>query len=188
MTVDTDQGATSPPPTGVGGAVTAQDRGPALGDAAVALGVVALGVFTVVDSHRITVPLSANVVGPRVFPYAVGLALVACGAVVLLGALRGRRGEPEAGEDVDTDASTDWATLAKVVGAFIVHVVLVDPLGWALAGAALFAGVGWALGATWWRALAIGVVLGFAVQVAFVDGLGVSLPAGIFEGVRFLDG
>jgi len=170
MTVDTRQGAA------------------AVGDAAVALGVVALGVFTVVDSHRITVPLSANVVGPRVFPYAVGLALVACGAVVLLGALRGRRGEPEAGEDVDTDASTDWATLAKVVGAFIVHVVLVDPLGWALAGAALFAGVGWALGATWWRALAIGVVLGFAVQVAFVDGLGVSLPAGIFEGVRFLDG
>jgi len=170
MTVDTRQGAA------------------AVGDATVALGVVALGVFTVVDSHRITVPLSANVVGPRVFPYAVGLALVACGAVVLLGALRGRRGEPEAGEDVDTDASTDWATLAKVVGAFIVHVVLVDPLGWALAGAALFAGVGWALGATWWRALAIGVVLGFAVQVAFVDGLGVSLPAGIFEGVRFLDG
>jgi putative tricarboxylic transport membrane protein len=170
MTVDTRQGAA------------------AVGDAAVALGVAALGVFTVVDSHRITVPLSANVVGPRVFPYAVGAALVACGAVVLLGALRGQRAEPEAGEDVDADASTDWATLAKVVGAFVTHVVLVDPLGWALAGAVLFAGVAWALGAVWWRALAIGVVLGFVVQVAFVDGLGVSLPAGIFEGVRFLGG
>lgn len=160
----------------------------AVGDAAVALGVVALGVFTVVDSHRITVPLSANVVGPRVFPYAVGAALVACGVVVLLGALRGQRAEPEAGEDVDSDARTDWTTLAKVVGAFVAHVVLVDPLGWALAGAVLFAGVAWALGAVWWRALAIGVVLGFVVQVAFVDGLGVSLPAGIFEGVRFLGG
>lgn len=170
MTVDTRQGAA------------------AVGDAAVALGVAALGVFTVVDSHRITVPLSANVVGPRVFPYAVGAALVACGVVVLLGALRGQRAEPEAGEDVDSDARTDWTTLAKVVGAFVAHVVLVDPLGWALAGAVLFAGVAWALGAVWWRALAIGVVLGFVVQVAFVDGLGVSLPAGIFEGVRFLGG
>jgi putative tricarboxylic transport membrane protein len=170
MTVDTRQGAA------------------AVGDAAVALGVAALGVFTVVDSHRITVPLSANVVGPRVFPYAVGAALVACGVVVLLGALRGERAEPEAGEDVDSDARTDWTTLAKVVGAFVAHVALVDPLGWALAGAVLFAGVAWALGAVWWRALAIGVVLGFVVQVAFVDGLGVSLPAGIFEGVRFLGG
>jgi putative tricarboxylic transport membrane protein len=170
MTVNTRQGAV------------------AVGDAAVALGVAALGVFTVVDSHRITVPLSANVVGPRVFPYAVGAALVGCGVVVFLGALRGQRAEPEAGEDVDSDASTDWATLAKVVGAFVAHVALVDPLGWALAGAVLFAGVAWALGAAWWRALAIGVVLGFVVQAAFVDGLGVSLPAGIFEGVRFLGG
>jgi len=170
MTVDTRQGTV------------------AVGDAAVALAVVALGVFTVVDSHRITVPLSANVVGPRVFPYAVGAALVACGVVVLLGALRGQRAEPEAGEDVDSGASTDWTTLVKVVGAFVAHVVLVDPLGWALAGAVLFAGVAWALGAVWWRALAIGVVLGFVVQAAFVDGLGVSLPAGIFEGVRFLGG
>jgi putative tricarboxylic transport membrane protein len=178
MTVDTRQGDAPPAPT----------TAPALGDAAVALAVVALGVFTIVDSHRITVPLSANVVGPRVFPYAVGVALVACGVAVLIGALHGRRADPEAGEDVDADASTDWLTLAKVVGAFVVHVVLVDRLGWALAGALLFAGVGWALGARWWRALFIGLVLGFVVQIAFVDGLGVSLPAGVFEGVNLLDG
>lgn len=186
MTVDTPAGAGTTPPELSDHADAA--TGPAVGDAVAALGVAALGVFTVVDSHRITVPLSANVVGPRVFPYAVGAALVACGLVVLMGALRGQRAEPEAGEDVDTGASTDWLTLAKVVGAFGVHVILVDRLGWALAGALLFAGVAWALGARWWKSLLIGLVLGFAVQIAFVDGLGVSLPAGVFQGVNLLDG
>jgi putative tricarboxylic transport membrane protein len=160
----------------------------AVPEAVVALVVVALGVFTIADSHRITVPLSANVVGPRVFPYAVGFALVLSGLAVLVGALRGQRAEPEAGEDVDTDARTDWLTLAKVVGSFAVHVAVVDALGWALAAAALFAGVAWALGATWWRALLLGLALGFVIEAVFVTGLGVSLPAGIFSGVRFLDG
>src|SRR6476619_1842658 len=116
------------------------------------IAVVALGVFTIIDSHRITVPLSANVVGPRVFPYAVGAALVVSGAAVLVSVLRGGRAEPEAGEDVDTEARTDWVTLAKVVAAFAVHVAVVDVLGWALAATVLFAGVAWALGASWWRA------------------------------------
>lgn len=187
--MNTPQG-TTPTEQSVATAVGASGSGPtpALADAAVALGVVALGVFTVVDSHRIRIPLSANVIGPRIFPYAVGAALIASGLVVLLGALRGKRAVPEGGEDVDADAKTDWLTLAKVVGTFLAHVALVDRLGWALAGAVLFTGVAWALGARWWRALLVGLVLGFAVQIAFVDALGVSLPAGIFEGVDLLDG
>ena len=166
----------------------AERTGVAVPDAIVALAVVALGVFTVVDSRRITVPLSANVVGPRVFPYAVGAALVLAGLAVLVGALRGQRAEPEAGEDVDAAARTDWLTVAKVTVAFGVHVAVVDSLGWALAGALLFAGVAWALGGSWWRSLLIGLALGFLIQIAFVDGLGVSLPAGVFDGVKFLDG
>jgi putative tricarboxylic transport membrane protein len=160
----------------------------AVPEVVVSLVVVALGVFTVVDAHRIDVPLSSNVVGPRVFPYAVGLVLVAAGLAVLVGALRGRRAEPEAGEDVDTDAPTDWPTLAKVVIGFALHVLLVDTLGWALAGALLFAVVSWALGGNPVKAVAAGLVLGFVVQAVFVTGLGVTLPAGPFEGVGVLGG
>ncbi|GAB3589599.1 tripartite tricarboxylate transporter TctB family protein [Angustibacter peucedani] len=163
-------------------------RTAAVPDAVVALVVVGLGVFTLVDSHRITVPLSANAVGPRAFPYAVGVALVLAGGAVLVGALRGRTAEPEAGEDVDTHAGTDWLTVAKVVAAFAVHVVLVDTIGWALAAALLFGGVAWALGAVWWRGLAVGLVLGLVIQGLFVSGLGVSLPAGVLAGVPFIDG
>lgn len=154
----------------------------------VALFVAGLGVFTVVDAHRINIPVSSNVVGPRVFPYAVGAALVLAGAAIVLGLLRGRGASPEGGEDVDLEAPTDWVTLAKVVAAFMVHVALVDRLGWALAGATLFALVAWALGAHLLKATVIGLVLGLTVQVVFVTGLGVTLPPGIFEGVTLLGG
>lgn len=167
---------------------TSGTAGVAVPEAVVALVVVGLGVFTILDSHRITVPLSANVVGPRVFPYAVGAALALSGAAVLVGALRGHRAAPEAGEDVDTHARTDWPTLAKVVAAFAVHVAVVDTVGWAVAAAALFAGVAWALGGSWWRSLLLGLVLGLVIEAVFVTGLGVSLPAGVFSGVRFVDG
>jgi putative tricarboxylic transport membrane protein len=157
-------------------------------DFLVAVAIVGLGAFTIIDAHRITVPLSANVVGPRVFPYAVGACLVVAGAAVLVSVLRGKHADPEAGEDVDLAAPTDWMTLAKLVAGFALHVVLVDRLGWALAGALLFTVVAWALGGSLIKAAGIGVVLGFTVQALFVSGLGVTLPAGIFEGVRFLSG
>src|SRR3990170_271904 len=146
----------------------------ALPELAVALGVVALGVFTVVDARRINVPLSANVVGPRVVPYVVGVALVVAGLAVLVSTVRGGRADPEGGEDVDLTAPTDWVTLAKVVIGFALHVLLVDSIGWALAGALLFAVVAWALGALPLKAALVGVVLGFVAQAAFVSGLGVT--------------
>jgi putative tricarboxylic transport membrane protein len=153
-----------------------------------ALGVAALGVFTIVDARRITIPPSSNVVGPRVFPYAVGAALLLAGAAVAFGVLRGGHGEPEGGEDIDLSARTDWVTVAKMVAAFVVHIAVVDRLGWALAGALLFAIVAWALGAVWWKALAVGLVLGFVVQALFVSALGVSLPAGVLDRVDLLNG
>jgi putative tricarboxylic transport membrane protein len=161
---------------------------PAVPEIAVAICVVALGVFTVVDAHSITVPLSSNAVGPRVFPYAVGVALIVSGVMVVLAVLRGEPGDPEGGEDIDVNAPTDWLTLAKVIAGFALHIVLVDRLGWALAAAILFTVVAWALGANALRAAVVGVVLGFVVQAIFVSGLNVSLPGGIFDGVSLLSG
>jgi len=161
---------------------------PVVPDVVAALAVVALGVFTVLDARRINVPVSANAVGPRVVPYVVGAALVAAGVAVLLSALRGRRGEPEGGEDIDPSAPTDWGTPAKLVAGFAAHVLLVDSIGWALAGALLFTAAAWALGGNLVKALGIGLVLGFAVQAAFVSGLGVTLPVGPFGGIGVLGG
>ena len=145
-------------------------------DVVVSVGVILLGAGTIFGATQITIPLSSNVVGPRVFPYAVGVALLVSGVFVLFDALRGRLGAPEEGEDVDAEATTDWLTLAKIFAAFAVHIALVDLIGWALAGALLFTLVAWSLGAHIGKAAIAGLILGFTVQALFVTALGVTLP------------
>ncbi|MEV6241361.1 tripartite tricarboxylate transporter TctB family protein [Lentzea sp. NPDC051838] len=149
--------------------------------------VAAIGVFTLVDATTI-VARDDNAVGPRVFPYAVGALLVVTGIATIIATVRGKLGEAEEGEDVDASVRTDWVTVAKLVAVLVVHLVLIGLLGWPVAAAVLFFGAAWALGAVWWKALPIAVVLALVVQVVFAYGLGLSLPAGIFEGVPFLDG
>ncbi|GLY49568.1 tripartite tricarboxylate transporter TctB family protein [Lentzea sp. NBRC 102530] len=149
--------------------------------------VAAIGVFTLVDATTIAAR-DDNVVGPRAFPYAVGVLLVVTGIVAIIATARGKLGEAEEGEDVDENVRTDWITVGKLVAVLIAHLVLIDLVGWPVAAALLFFGAAWTLGATWWRALPIAIVLALVVQVVFAYGLGLSLPAGIFEGVPFLDG
>lgn len=150
--------------------------------------VTALGVFTLVDATTITANGPAGTVGPRVFPYAVGALLVVTGVAAVVATARGRLGHAEDGEDVDPAVRTDWATVAKLVAVLVAHLALIDPAGWPVAATVLFFGAAWTLGAVWWRALAVAVVLALVVQVVFASGLGLSLPAGILEGVPLLDG
>ncbi|GAA3940908.1 tripartite tricarboxylate transporter TctB family protein [Microbacterium soli] len=168
------------PITGANG--RAEDSRPALrvplGELAFALLMLVLGVLALIGAFRIHVPVGIQV-GPRVFPIAVSALLIATAGAVVIGALRGQRAEPEDGEDVDPDASTDWLTLAKIVGALIAHLLLIDPLGWAPAAAVLFGAVAWTLGARrWWLGFVIGLVVALAVQVVFGGLLGLSLPWG----------
>ena len=167
----------------------APGRGPARtrswGEAAITAGLFAVGVFTIVEASTITVPGSANVLGPRAFPYAVGALLVAASLALAVGVLRGQRWHAEEGEDVDAGARTDWMTVAKLVASFAALVLLVEPLGWPIAATLLFAGTAWALGARIVRAAVIGAVLNVAVHVLFTQVLGLFLPAGPLEGVPF---
>ncbi|NGY65563.1 tripartite tricarboxylate transporter TctB family protein [Lentzea sp. NEAU-D13] len=149
--------------------------------------VAAIGVFTLVDATTIAARAD-NAVGPRAFPYAVGALLVATGLAAIIATARGKLGQAEEGEDVDADVRTDWVTVGKLVAVLVAHLVLIDIAGWPVAATVLFFGAAWTLGAVWWRALPIAVVLALVVQVVFASGLGLSLPAGIFEGVPFLDG
>ena len=149
--------------------------------------VAAVGVFTLVDATTIAAR-DDNVVGPRAFPYAVGILLVVTGIAAIIATARGKLGQAEEAEDVDESVRTDWLTVAKLVAVLVAHLVLIDVIGWPVAAALLFFGAAWTLGATWWKALPIAIVLALVVQVVFAYGLGLSLPAGIFEGVPFLDG
>lgn len=143
-----------------------------------------LGGVVVAQAATIAVPISAGTVGPRAFPYAVGVLLLLTGAGLLVQVLRGARAELEDGEDVDASRSTDWPTVAKLVASFVLLAVLVEPLGWPVAATVLFTGVAWSLGARpWWRAALVGVVLAVLTHVLFTRVLGIFLPAGPLEGV-----
>lgn len=155
-------------------------------EAAFPVGVLALGLFTIVDASTIAVPSSVNTVGPRVFPYAVGALLVASAVALFVDLARGRLGDAEEGEDVDTTVSTDWITVLKLTASFAALVVLVEPLGWPIAATVLFGGAGWSLGARpWWRPVLAGAVVAVVTQIVFTQLLGLFLPAGPLEGVSF---
>jgi putative tricarboxylic transport membrane protein len=161
------------------------------GELAMAGGVLALGVYALVRAGSIVEPTTAaGAVGPRTMPYLVGALLVITGGTTLVQVLRGQRGEAEGGEDVDLSGGTDWLTAGLLAVCIAVHAFLVDPLGWPIAAAVLFAGAAVVLGARpIWRAIAFGIVLALVVQVIFAGVLDVSLPAGpLFEGVSILGG
>ncbi|ROP35293.1 tripartite tricarboxylate transporter TctB family protein [Saccharothrix texasensis] len=150
--------------------------------------VAALGVFTLVDATSIAVRGSTGTVGPRAFPYAVGVLLLVTGVAAIVATARGRLGAAQDAEDVDAAVRTDWATVVKLVAVLVAHLALIDVAGWPVAAAVLFFGAAWTLGAVWWKALLVAVALALVVQVLFASGLGLSLPAGVFEGVPLLDG
>lgn len=161
------------------------DRIPELLFAAAMLG---LGLWTLVQTTTIRIPGSVNAMGPRAFPYAIAAALILAGGVILRAVWQGDVGVPEDSEDLDVDAPTDWVTVAEVAASFLAHVVLIRPLGWGLAGAVLFAGTSWALGARPTRAIGVGLALGLTVHLAFVNLLNVYLPPGLLAGIGVFDG
>lgn len=159
-----------------------------LGELVFSAGTVALGIYALVGAAAVRVPGSANTLGPQAFPFFVGAMLTACGLIVAVQALRGKLGDPESGEDVDLDAPTDWIVVAKLLGFFAAHVLLIGVIGWPLAAAVLFAGSAWTLGAShWWRAALAGLGLALVVQLVFGTGLGLSLPPGpLLDWIPFL--
>lgn len=149
-----------------------------LGELAFALLMLIVGVLALFGAFGIHVPVGIQV-GPAVAPIAVSILLIGTATAVVVTVLRGRSAEPEDGEDVDLDARTDWLTLAKIVGALIVHLLLIEAVGWAPAAAVLFGLVAWTLGARrWWLGFVIGLVLALAVHIVFGGLLGLSLPWG----------
>jgi len=146
---------------------------------------VIVGVFLIVDALSLTAGFAkVDPVGPRVFPMVIGVVLVLLAVVLAVAIPRGSVGEADAGEDVDPDAPSDWRTVGMLVGLFVAVILLVEPLGWVITSALLFAGAATILGNRHYvRNIAIGVVLALVSFYAFYSGLGIPLPAGILDGI-----
>jgi putative tricarboxylic transport membrane protein len=147
--------------------------------------VTGVGIFLLVQTSAIRVPATANVVGPRFFPYVVGTILVVAGTALAAGVWRGGSDAPEEGEDVDPSLPIDWRTVGLLTGAFAGHIVLLEPLGFVLTEALLFTVSAWVLGVRGrrWLTPVVGLALALAAYLAFARGLGVALPAGVLDGM-----
>lgn len=161
-------------------------RSPFAGKAELGLAalLLALGVFLLVETQRIAIPVNANAVGPRFFPTVVGALLCLVGAWLVVDVLRGGHGDMEAAEDIDLSRTSDWRTLGLLSAVFLAHAALLEVLGFAVAGSLLFFGIAAALGSRRWaRDAAVSVALATAVYVVFGRVLGVGLPAGLLDGI-----
>lgn len=122
------------------------------------------------------VPATASSPGPLFFPtiviglgYGLALALV----------VRGWRQRRSAEEPVEGDPRR-WSALALAVGTLAAFVIILEPVGWLISGALLFAGLSTSLGSR--RPvfdLTIAVLVSSVVQLVFSAGLGLYLPVGI---------
>jgi putative tricarboxylic transport membrane protein len=145
----------------------------------------AVGLLVVVSA--ILLPesrITRGPVGPAAVPIVVGALLLIVSVFLAVDVLRGGRGEPEGGEDVELGGGTDWRTVALLAVAFLANALLIEPLGWPLSGAILFWGSAFALGSRHHvRNVALALVLGVGSWYLFVLGLGISLPVGILKGI-----
>jgi putative tricarboxylic transport membrane protein len=145
----------------------------------------ALGVLVIVQALALPDSLIARgPVGPAAVPLVVGSLLVVVAVLLAVDLLRGGRGEPEGGEDVELSGHSDWTTIGLLVAAFAANALLVESLGWPLSGAILFFGTAFALGSRHYvRDAVIALVLGVGSWYLFVLGLGIGLPVGILKGI-----
>lgn len=148
-----------------------------------ALALLAVGVYTIIDARGLAVGFG-DPIGPRVFPYVIGTGMVVLSVLLAIATALGDVPEAEEGEDVDLTTPPDWLTVAKLVGILVLNLVLVNVLGWAITGALLFAGAAWALGSrTLLRDVLVGAVLSVASWYFFYVALGVPLTPGVLDGV-----
>jgi putative tricarboxylic transport membrane protein len=145
----------------------------------------ALGVLVLTDALTMDVDIAQRgPVGPKTVPLVVGIGLLVIAALLAVDVLRGGRGQAETGEDIDLAEPADWRTVLLLAGVFLGAAVLIEPLGFPLAGALLFWGAAFALGSRRIdRDPLIAAGLSLVTYVVFNNLLGVPLPGGPLMGV-----
>lgn len=169
-----------------------------LWEGGVGLLAVVLGAVVIVDAAGIRAPAGVQVIGPRVFPVAVGCLLLALGLGLAIQGVRHRvrhrphHAAPVLAEallpDVVDEIAADAAPVAPEVGrslwqrtllllaALVAYAVLLRPVGFVLVSTALFAAAITAFGGRPVRGLLVGAVLSVVVYIAFTQGLELQLP------------
>ncbi|MCC2627425.1 MAG: Tripartite tricarboxylate transporter TctB family [Thermomicrobiales bacterium] len=164
---------------------TPQSRRVDIGEMLLALGAIVFGILIVWQTTLIRLTPAYSKVGPRVIPYIVGAGLVIVGAWLAYEAFTGRAATGTAeSEDADPTLPTDWRCIGLLALALIAYLFLIEPAGFIIASAVLFAWAAIAMGSRRYaRDIVIGILLATALYLLFNRGLGLSLPAGILGGI-----
>lgn len=139
---------------------------------------IALGSFVVYETQGIAERQSYARIGPRLFPYLIGVGLTLCGVVLGWQAVSG--GWRHLPID-DNHAMPDWLSFAIISAGILLHMFVIGWAGFILASALLFVLVAKGFGSRRpVRDVLIALVLATAVFVVFTRGLGLKLPGGPF--------
>lgn len=146
------------------------------GDAIIAAGMVILGVVMVFGTLRIPASGGYERIGPTAYPWAISLALVLIGAILMREAWRNAGTSIPVGADPAGFALRPFALINL---GLILHQLLIERAGFVVASTTLFLCAARALGARHWIVTAaIALALSLAVFIAFSVGLDLALPVG----------
>jgi putative tricarboxylic transport membrane protein len=150
-----------------------------------ALWAAAFGLLIIWQTTLIRLTPAYSKVGPRVIPFIVGAGLVIVGVWLAYEAFTGHAAVGSAdSEDADPTLPTDWRCISLLALALLAYLFLIEPVGFIIASTALFVGAAFAMGSRRLaRDIVIGIVMATILYVVFNRGLGLSLPAGILEGI-----
>jgi putative tricarboxylic transport membrane protein len=147
--------------------------------AALAIGVVLalVALLMLWDTWRSTAGFSSDPIGPKGFPYLVGVCLLGLAAWTVVAALNGDFPERE---------HQQLPPMLWIVGGLAAQMLLLNPAGFSIATGLLFAATAYAFGKRkFWVTVPIGILFAFLVWVLFAQGLKLALPSGPLERLFF---
>jgi putative tricarboxylic transport membrane protein len=92
---------------------------------------VVLGVGYLIGTFRITVPEAADMTGPRVFPFMISVAMLACGLALILKDVRSKNRQPFSWR-IAAERGI-WLRILFTIAAGIVYGLVLDWLGYLIA-------------------------------------------------------
>jgi len=145
--------------------------------------ILVLGIAAAAIGRSLSGNQGYSFIGPDMMPIAVGIGLAILGGWLLVESLSGgwRNPEPDLPE-ARGDHPFIAGAFAWVLGGLVVQMALVHTAGFVLAAGALFLCVARGFGSPRpVRDLVIGLLIGLAVFLFFVNFLNVNLPAGLLK-------
>ena len=144
----------------------------------------ALGIFVLVETAAIPIPVASSNVGPRFMPYFAGALLTGAAGWTVVDILRGRTVAPEESELADPSQRFHWGRVGLLVASVVAFAALLDVLGYLIAAPISVFGLLVTFGARrWWVMAVVAVVLPVLIFLLFTQVLGIYLPLGPFEGL-----